>query len=76
MKHVILLSGTPAMAKPREIYNLLSIIRPDVFTNFYEFGNRYCDPRPSKFKSGNDYDGCTNPTELYAIMTNSIMIRR
>jgi len=33
-KRIILLSGTPALAKPREIYNLLSIVRPDLFVNF------------------------------------------
>jgi SWI/SNF-related matrix-associated actin-dependent regulator 1 of chromatin subfamily A len=33
-KRVILLTGTPALAKPREIFNLLSIVRPDVYTHF------------------------------------------
>ena len=41
-KRIILLSGTPALAKPKELYNLLSIIRPDIFINFKEYGNRYC----------------------------------
>ena len=43
-KRVILLSGTPAEARPMELFNLLSIIRPDVFTKFADFGKRYCDP--------------------------------
>lgn len=33
-KRVILLTGTPAFARPREIYNMASIVRPDAFTNF------------------------------------------
>ena len=43
-KRIILLTGTPAFARPREIYNLASIVRPDVFHSFIEFGNRYCEP--------------------------------
>jgi SWI/SNF-related matrix-associated actin-dependent regulator 1 of chromatin subfamily A len=52
-KHVILLTGTPALAKPKELFNMLSIIRPDVFFSFKTFGNRYCDPKKSRFKEGN-----------------------
>ena len=50
MRHVLLLTGTPALARPKEIYNLITIIRPDVFFNFKEFGNRYCDPKKSRYK--------------------------
>lgn len=39
-KHIILLTGTPALARPRELFSLISIIRPDVFNYFREFGNR------------------------------------
>ena len=41
-KRVILLTGTPAFARPREIFNLISIVRPGLFKNFKMFGNRYC----------------------------------
>ncbi len=43
-RHIILLTGTPAFAKPKELYSLLSIIRPDIFTRFSDYGKRYCDP--------------------------------
>lgn len=33
-KRIFLLTGTPALAKPRELYNLLKILRPDVFKSF------------------------------------------
>lgn len=48
-KHIILLTGTPALAKPKEIYPILEIIRPDCFTSFFEFGKRYCDPQKSRW---------------------------
>ena len=44
-KHIFLLTGTPAYAKPKELFSLLSILRPDVFYSFKEYGNRYCDPK-------------------------------
>jgi len=43
-KRVILLTGTPALSKPKELYNLLSCLRPDVYFSFRPFGARYCDP--------------------------------
>ena len=39
-KHVILLTGTPALARPKELFSLVSILRPDIFNNFRDFGNR------------------------------------
>jgi SWI/SNF-related matrix-associated actin-dependent regulator 1 of chromatin subfamily A len=50
--HVFLLTGTPAFAKPKELFSLISIIRPDIFYSFREYGARYCDPRPSRFHKG------------------------
>lgn len=44
-KRVILLSGTPVLSKPVEIFNLMKILRPDVHPNFKTFADRYCDPR-------------------------------
>jgi SWI/SNF-related matrix-associated actin-dependent regulator of chromatin subfamily A-like protein 1 len=36
-KRVLLLSGTPVLAKPVEIYNMMKIIRPDVMPSFLHF---------------------------------------
>jgi len=70
------LTGTPALAKPKEIFNLMHIIRPDVFRNFREFGKRYCDPQPSKWQRGIDYEGSSNVKELHFILRKNFMIRR
>lgn len=37
-KRILLLSGTPMLARPCEMYNLLKIVRPDIFNSFKEFG--------------------------------------
>lgn len=76
LKHVILLTGTPVFARPKEMFTLLSIIRPDVFTKFKIFGDRYCNPKRSNFKRGQDYDGSSNEKELHFMIKKTIMIRR
>ena len=41
-KRVILLSGTPALSRPSELFSQLQIVSPNVFNNFHDFGMRYC----------------------------------
>lgn len=41
-KRVILLSGTPAMSRPSELYTQILAVRPTLFPRFHEFGMRYC----------------------------------
>lgn len=76
MKRVILLTGTPAFARPKELFNLLQALRPDVFVKFRDFGNRYCDPKVSRWSGGYDYDGASHTRELRYVLQNSVMIRR
>ncbi|KAL4438791.1 hypothetical protein ABPG74_013464 [Tetrahymena malaccensis] len=76
LKHVILLTGTPAFAKPQEMFSLVSILRPDVFTNFLDYGKRYCNPKKSNFHNGLDYSGSSNELELHFLLTRYMMIRR
>ena len=44
-EHLLLLSGTPALSRPIELFPQLSILRPDLFSKFIEFGQRYCGPK-------------------------------
>ena len=71
-----MLTGTPAINKPKELFPILNIVRPDIFTNFREFGARYCNPKQSKWKNGIDYEGANNVPELHYILSKSVMIRR
>ena len=72
-KRLILLSGTPILAKPVEAYPLLNALRPDVFHSFKEFGTRYCNPIARPF--GIDWSGSSNSRELH-FMLSRLMIRR
>ena len=39
---MILLSGTPAMSRPAELYTQILAVRPTFFPQFHTFGLRYC----------------------------------
>ena len=74
MKRLILLSGTPMLARPVELFNSLKMLRPDVFKDFFEYVNRYCDPKEGAF--GPDYSGAAHTKELHYILEDKVMIRR
>lgn len=76
MKNVILLTGTPALSKPRELFNLLRIIRPDIFKDFKIFGYRYCNPRLNPVINSVNFEGSDNELELNFLLSERIMIRR
>lgn len=44
-KRVILLSGTPAMSRPAELYTQIAAVQPSFFPQFHSFGLRYCDAK-------------------------------
>ena len=54
-KRLILLSGTPILAKPAELFTILKCLRPDIFSIFKQFGVRYCDPKPGNLILISDY---------------------
>ncbi|KAG9477570.1 hypothetical protein GDO78_002780 [Eleutherodactylus coqui] len=73
-KRVILLSGTPAMSRPAELYTQIDAVRPSFFSRFHVFGVRYCDAKLMPW--GWDYTKSSNLTELKLLLEESIMIRR
>lgn len=73
-KRCILISGTPILARPEEAFNMLRILRPDIFTSFSEYAQRYCNPKEGRF--GMDYSGSSCSTELNCILNTNLMIRR
>ncbi|VFR01342.1 unnamed protein product [Cuscuta campestris] len=68
---LILLSGTPALSRPIELFKQLEALFPDVYKNVHEYGNRYC-------KGGffGVYQGASNHDELHNLMKATVMIRR
>lgn len=70
---VILLSGTPALSRPSELFTQISAISPFMF-KFQDFGIRYCDGKHQPW--GWDFSGSSNMAELQILLEEKIMIRR
>ncbi|KAL1561377.1 DNA helicase [Salvia divinorum] len=70
-QYTILLSGTPALSRPIELFKQLEALYPGVYKNVHEYGNRYC-------KGGvfGIYQGASNHEELHNLMKATLMIRR
>ncbi|KAH0879436.1 hypothetical protein HID58_066830, partial [Brassica napus] len=70
-QYAILLSGTPALSRPIELFKQLEALYPDVYRNVHEYGSRYC-------KGGvfGIYQGASNHEELHNLMKATVMIRR
>ncbi|KAG8520838.1 SWI/SNF-related matrix-associated actin-dependent regulator of chromatin subfamily A-like protein 1 [Galemys pyrenaicus] len=73
-KRVILLSGTPAMSRPSELYTQIVAVKPTFFPRFHDFGLRYCDAKKQSW--GWDYSGSSNLRELKLLLEEAVMLRR
>jgi SWI/SNF-related matrix-associated actin-dependent regulator 1 of chromatin subfamily A len=71
---IIAMTGTPIENYPVEIYNIVNILNPKIFPNYYQFTQRFCAGKPDGF--GRNVKGVSNPEELYRILTKTVMIRR
>lgn len=79
---VILMTGTPVMNRPKDLYPLLTTLRPDMFSDYRAFAMRYCgsflqeiEVRGKTKKVWND-NGSSNEEELQDILRSTLMIRR
>jgi SWI/SNF-related matrix-associated actin-dependent regulator 1 of chromatin subfamily A len=73
-KRKILLSGTPLLARPAELWSLLHFLAPADWPNFYRFAHRYCAPIRTEW--GWDYTGAGNLEELNTRLRSGLMMRR
>ncbi|XP_022792918.1 SWI/SNF-related matrix-associated actin-dependent regulator of chromatin subfamily A-like protein 1 [Stylophora pistillata] len=71
---VILLSGTPALSRPLELYTQICAVQPLLFPMFHLFGIRYCAGQQNRF--GWDFSGASNMQELQLLLEEKMMIRR
>jgi SWI/SNF-related matrix-associated actin-dependent regulator of chromatin subfamily A-like protein 1 len=73
-RRALLLSGTPALSRPVELFPQVNALEPDLFPNYGAFTERYCDAKLGRW--GWDVSGSANLDELYKIMRGSCLIRR
>ena len=74
-ERALLLSGTPALSRPIELFPQIQAINPKLFPKRHDFALRYCDAHKSYY-GGWDMRGSANLTELQIILENCVMIRR
>jgi len=73
-KCVLLLSGTPAVNRPSDLYTQLHALHPQLFPREYDFQELYCKPKMTRF--GRKADGQDRPEELAWILKETCLIRR
>jgi SWI/SNF-related matrix-associated actin-dependent regulator 1 of chromatin subfamily A len=73
-RRAILLTGTPALARPIELFNLLNCLHPALFPSYLEYAKRYCAAHQGPF--GLDTAGSSNLEELHLVLQKHAMIRR
>lgn len=72
-ERVCLLSGTPALARPVELWPQLHCLAPKVFGSYTAFTKKYCNAHRGRF--GWDVKGVSNGEELHSLL-KGYMIRR
>jgi SWI/SNF-related matrix-associated actin-dependent regulator 1 of chromatin subfamily A len=72
-KIAVLLSGTPALSRPAELYTQVSNLCPRLLPSWNDYAKRYCDAKQGRF--GLESGGASNLEELRALL-RSVMIRR
>ncbi|KAG6450653.1 hypothetical protein O3G_MSEX006680 [Manduca sexta] len=70
----VLLSGTPALSRPAELYTQLVLIDAKLTPSYTDYGKRYCDGKLTKF--GWDMSGQSNLPELQVLLQKKFLIRR
>jgi len=70
----ILLTGTPILNRPVELFNQLKILGHDLGKNYWKFVHRYCNAYQDKW--GLKVDGSSHLDELSEIMYRDVIIRR
>jgi len=77
-KCLVLLSGTPALSRPIELFSQITALEPSLFRWVSEFGNRYCDGKMKRFgdREVPDFTGSSHMLELSLLLQERCLIRR
>jgi SWI/SNF-related matrix-associated actin-dependent regulator 1 of chromatin subfamily A len=74
VESVVLLSGTPVVNRPKEFFNALNMLRPEEFSSWFKYTERYCDGHRDEWDRY-QCNGVSNTEEL-ASKLKDVMIRR
>ncbi|XP_006834663.1 PREDICTED: DNA annealing helicase and endonuclease ZRANB3 [Chrysochloris asiatica] len=76
-KRAILLTGTPALGRPEELFMQIEALFPQKFGTWTEYSKRYCNAHVRYFGKRPQWDcrGASNLNELHQLLSD-VMIRR
>ncbi len=74
VKRVIMLSGTPLLSRPIELFSQLSLLDPSI-VSYLDYATRYCQGHYDHFNVFNT-KGASNLEELDLLLRKTILIRR
>lgn len=76
-RRAILLTGTPALGRPEELFMQIEALFPQKFGTWIEYAKRYCNAQIRYFGRRRQWDcrGASNLSELHQLLSD-IMIRR
>lgn len=73
-ERVLALSGTPLINRPKDLWSILHIVRPDLYPNWYPYAMRFCSPKKKPW--GWDFNGASHLEELHENLVKHLMIRK
>jgi len=73
-RHAMLVTGTPALNRPIELFSQLMMLRPAYVKNYTSYAKRYCNGKVTPF--GYDDRGSSLGHELHWVLRRGFMVRR
>ncbi|CAO3610219.1 unnamed protein product [Cunninghamella echinulata] len=70
--HTVMIHNSYLYKNPSDSFNILQLLRPDLFPDFKFYGKRYCDAKNGVF--GWDYTGASNIKELEFFLENTLVV--
>ena len=78
-KRRLLLTGTPLVNRPKELFPMLNYLDPVEWQNFFRYGMRYCNAHQISIGRGRtawDFNGASHLGELQDRLRSTLMLRR
>lgn len=82
IQYILALTGSPVINTPVDMFNVLNLLRPDVFSNFWSYAKKYCDAHRKKIWISRHkvrdiwVFGASNQDELKQLLQSTVMLRR
>jgi len=73
-RHLLAATASPIKRRPRQFFNILHELRPDIWHSFWHFGQEFCDGKHNGY--GWNFEGSSNLNRLHAQLVEHVMIRR